>query len=57
MIFFVCSLIFLGTSGLSLGASILHLARNTAWKIDRRTYDAFLLGLLFLILAVVVEAL
>jgi len=57
IIFFVCSLIFLGTSGLSLGAPILHLARNTAWKIDRRTYDAFLLGLLFLILAVVVEAL
>ena len=57
IIFFVCSLIFLGTSGLSLGASILHLARNTAWKIDRRTYDAFLLGILFLILTVVVEVL
>lgn len=57
MILFVCSLIFLGTSGLSLGASILHLARNTAWKVDRRTYDAFLLGLFFLILAVVLEVL
>jgi len=57
LVLFACSLIFLGTSGLSLGASILHLARDTAWKIDRRTYDTFLIGLLFLVLAVVVEVL
>lgn len=57
IILYVCSLIFLGASGLSLGSSILHLARDTAWRIDRRTYDSFLIGLLFLILAVVVEVL
>jgi len=52
---FACAMIFLGTSGLSLGSSILHLAKNTAFKIDRRTYDAFLLGLAFLILSILME--
>jgi hypothetical protein len=56
-IFFSCSLIFLGASGLSLGASILHLAKNTGWRIDLRTYDTFLMGLLFLFLTVGVEVL
>jgi len=54
-ILFTCSMIFLGTSGMSLGSSVLHLAKNTAFKLDRRTYDAFLLGLAFLILSIVVE--
>lgn len=54
-IFFMLAMTFLGTSGLSLGSSILHLAKNTAFSIDRRTYDAFLLGLTFLILSIIVE--
>jgi hypothetical protein len=43
-ILFLCSLIFLSISKLSLGASILHLARNAAWKIDKKVYNTFLLG-------------
>jgi len=54
-VLFTCAMIFLGTSGLSLGSSILHLAKNTAFKIDRRTYDAFLLGLAFLTLSILME--
>ncbi|MEM2897073.1 MAG: hypothetical protein QXG01_05840 [Candidatus Bathyarchaeia archaeon] len=57
IILYACSLMLLGALGLSLGASILHLARNTVWKIDRRTYDSFLLGLAFLILSIAVEVL
>lgn len=55
IILFSCSLVFLGATGLSLGASILHLARDTAWKVDGRAYDVFLLGLVCLILTVIVE--
>jgi len=56
-ILFLCSLIFLGTSGLSLGDSILRLARNAAWKIDKRAYNTLLLGLFFLILTIIAEVL
>ena len=56
-VLFACAMIFLGTSGLSIGSSILHLARDTTLKMDRRTYDAFLLGIMFLILSIVVEVL
>jgi len=55
-IFFTCAMILFGTSGLSLGSSILHLIRNTSFKTDRRTYDAFLLGLSFLILSIIIQA-
>jgi len=54
-ILFTFAMIFLGTSGMSLGSSVLHLAKNTAFKIDRRTYDAFLLGLAFVILSILME--
>lgn len=54
---FGCALTFLGASGLSLGDSILRLIRDTSWRIDRRAYDALLLGLALLALAVILEVL
>lgn len=54
---YACSLMFLGASGLSLGASILQLAKNTTWKIDKRAYNSFFLGLIFLIFTIVIEVL
>ena len=54
---FGCALTFLGASGLSVGDSILRLVRDTSWRIDRRAYDALLLGLALLALAAILEVL